>query len=100
MSLCTLIGRVTDGMPLVGNSESTAEMLEFTKKGKDILKTLRHDSPARCSIKADKFLFQYACLFVLKFKTHLVFVAISLKKMSAISQLLRNHIRNNWPSNF
>jgi vesicle transport protein SEC22 len=59
MSLFTLIGRVTDGMPLAGTQEHRPEFYDQTQLAKGILKRLNAHSPARCIIESGSCLFYY-----------------------------------------
>lgn len=54
-----MIGRATDGMPLVGTHDASEAIFEFTSRAKDILKSLNHASPARCTIEVGTFYFHY-----------------------------------------
>eukprot|EP01083_Nonionella_stella_P056098 147899_1 len=59
MSLFTLIARVIDGMPLAGTQDSSVNLRDLRRQAKSIIKSMKENSPARCSIDADQYIFHY-----------------------------------------
>uniref|UniRef100_A0A6A7G7X9 Vesicle-trafficking protein SEC22b n=1 Tax=Hirondellea gigas TaxID=1518452 RepID=A0A6A7G7X9_9CRUS len=59
MALFTLIGRTTDGMPLVGTQDSNPELKGLKREAKLIIKALKTHSPTRCTIEAQSYFFHY-----------------------------------------